>query len=108
MGASSTVSTFPGEASSGRGVGTSAAGVLDSNAGNRRSLPTSRGEAPWHSSVKVPRTAHLAADEAKCVEVAGKKIALFNLEGSVYVIDDTRTHRGGPLSEGEVSGEKVT
>jgi hypothetical protein len=37
-------------------------------------------------------------------EVAGKKIALFNLEGSFYVIDidDTRTHRGGPLSEGEV------
>jgi nitrite reductase/ring-hydroxylating ferredoxin subunit len=41
-------------------------------------------------------------------EVAGKKIALFNLERSFYVIDDTRTHRGGPLSEGEVSGEKVT
>jgi len=46
--------------------------------------------------------------EAKCVEVAGKKIALFNLEGTFYAIDDTCTHRGGPLSEGEVSGEEVT
>ena len=42
------------------------------------------------------------------VEVAGKKIALFNLEGSFYAIDDTCTHRGGPLSEGEVAGEEVT
>ena len=42
------------------------------------------------------------------VRVAGKKLALFNLEGSFYAIDDTCTHRGGPLSEGEVSGEEVT
>ena len=46
--------------------------------------------------------------EAKSVEAAGKKIALFNLEGTFYAIDDTCTHRGGPLSEGEVSGEEVT
>jgi len=57
---------------------------------------------------KVASTADLAPGEAKCVEVAGKKIALFNLEGSFYAIDDTCTHRGGPLSEGEVSGEEVT
>jgi len=28
--------------------------------------------------------------------------------GCFYVIDDTRTHRGGALSESEVSGKKVT
>ena len=58
--------------------------------------------------IKVASTADLAPGEARCVEVAGKKIALFNLEGSFYAIDDTCTHRGGPLSEGEVSGEEVT
>ena len=58
--------------------------------------------------VKVASTADLAPGEARCVEVSGKKIALFNLEGSFYAIDDTCTHRGGPLSEGEVSGEEVT
>jgi nitrite reductase (NADH) small subunit len=57
--------------------------------------------------IKVASTADLAPGEAKCVEVAGKKIALFNLEGSFYAIDDTCTHRGGPLCEGEVSGEEV-
>ena len=40
--------------------------------------------------------------------LAGKKIALFNLDGTFFAIDDTCTHRGGPLSEGEVSGEEVT
>src|SRR5215467_13565317 len=58
--------------------------------------------------IKVATTADLAPGEAKCVEVAGKKLALFNLEGNFYAIDDTCTHRGGPLSEGEVSGEEVT
>ena len=45
--------------------------------------------------ITVASTADLAPGEAKCVEVAG--IALFNLEGSVYAIDDPCTHRGGPL-----------
>ena len=58
--------------------------------------------------IKVASTTDLAPGEARCVEVAGKKIALFNLEGRFYAIDDTCTHRGGPLSEGEVSGEEVT
>ena len=58
--------------------------------------------------IKVASTADLASGEARCVEAAGKKIALFNLEGSFYAIDDTCTHRGGPLSEGEVEGTQVT
>ncbi len=37
--------------------------------------------------IKVASTADLAPGAAKCVEVAGKKIALFNLEGSFYAID---------------------
>src|SRR5437016_14209358 len=57
---------------------------------------------------RVADASELAPGQAKCVEVAGKKIALFNLAGSFYAIDDTCTHRGGPLSEGEVSGEEVT
>ena len=41
--------------------------------------------------IKVVSTADLAPGEARCVEVAGKKIALFNLDGSFYAIDDTCT-----------------
>ena len=53
--------------------------------------------------IKVASTADLASGEARCVEVGGEKIAR-----NFYAIDDTCTHRGGPLSEGEVSGEEVT
>ncbi len=57
--------------------------------------------------VEIARTDEIAPGEAKMVEVEGRKIALFNLEGSYWAIDDTCPHRGGPLSEGEVKGEEV-
>lgn len=58
--------------------------------------------------VKVGTTSELAPGQAKEVEVNGKTIALFNLGGSYYAIDNTCTHRGGPLSEGDVEGQVVT
>ncbi len=42
------------------------------------------------------------------VEVAGNKLALFNVDGTFYAIADTCTHRGGPLSEGTLEGSTVT
>ena len=58
--------------------------------------------------VKVAKTNEIAPGQGKLVEVSGKKIALFNVEGSFYAIDDTCTHRGGPLSEGILDGNEVT
>ncbi|OGB95041.1 MAG: hypothetical protein A3G35_10605 [candidate division NC10 bacterium RIFCSPLOWO2_12_FULL_66_18] len=58
--------------------------------------------------IKVATTSELAPGQAKKVEVQGKAIALFNLGGSYHAIDDTCTHRGGPLSEGQVQGDVVT
>ena len=58
--------------------------------------------------VKAAKTDEIAAGQGKMVEVSGKKIALFNVEGSFYAIDDTCTHRGGPLSEGSLDGKEVT
>ncbi len=58
--------------------------------------------------VKVTTTGELAPGQAKKVDVDGKVIALFNLEGGYYAIDDTCPHRGGPLSQGPVEGEVVT
>ena len=58
--------------------------------------------------VKVARTDEIAPGQGKMVEVSGKKIAVFNLEGSFYAVDDTCTHRGGSLSEGILEGEQVT
>jgi nitrite reductase/ring-hydroxylating ferredoxin subunit len=58
--------------------------------------------------VRVASTDEVAPGGAKLVEAGGKKIALFNLDSMFYAIDDTCTHRGGPLSEGEIEGERVT
>lgn len=44
---------------------------------------------------------------AKCVDVKGKRIALFNLGGEFYGIDDECTHEGGPLSEGLIHGDEA-
>jgi hypothetical protein len=38
------------------------------------------------------------------VDVGARRIALFNIEGTYHAIDDTCTHRGGPLSEGMIVG----
>jgi len=58
--------------------------------------------------VKVATTDEIAPESGKQVEVNGKQIALFNLDGNFYAIDNTCTHRGGPLAEGFVEGEEVT
>ncbi|MFQ5851114.1 MAG: Rieske (2Fe-2S) protein [Candidatus Binatia bacterium] len=58
--------------------------------------------------VKVAKTSEVIPGQGKMVEVNGKKIALFNVDGSFYAIDDTCTHRGGPLSEGSLGEKHVT
>ena len=58
--------------------------------------------------VKIATTKDVPPGTAKAVEAEGRKIALFNSGGAYYAIDDTCTHRGGPLSEGEVEGTVVT
>jgi nitrite reductase/ring-hydroxylating ferredoxin subunit len=58
--------------------------------------------------VKVASTDEIAAGSAKQVEVNGKSIALFHLDGNYYAIGNECTHKGGPLAEGYVEGESVT
>ena len=57
--------------------------------------------------VEVARKDEIPDQSAKCVEVEDKTIALFNLGGEFYAIDNTCTHDGGPLGEGDVIGEEV-
>ncbi len=58
--------------------------------------------------VKAASTGDLAPGQGKRIKVQGRTIALFNLGGSYHAIDDTCSHRGGPLSEGQVEGNIVT
>jgi len=49
--------------------------------------------------VKVARTTDIEPGQARLVEVKGKQIALFNVDGEFCALDNTCTHRGGPLAE---------
>ena len=57
---------------------------------------------------KVAQRGDIEAGKGKCVSANGQSIALFNLGGQFYAIDDACSHAGGSLSEGEVNGTKVT
>jgi nitrite reductase/ring-hydroxylating ferredoxin subunit len=57
--------------------------------------------------VKVATQDELSPGQGKLVQVNQKRIALFNIGGRYYAIDDVCPHRGAPLSEGEVEGEAV-
>jgi nitrite reductase (NADH) small subunit len=58
--------------------------------------------------VKVAQTSEIPVGQGKCVEVDDKRIAIFNLDGTFYAIDDVCPHQGGPLGEGELDGKVVT
>ena len=58
--------------------------------------------------VKVATIDEIPAGQAKLVEAGGKEIALFNVAGAFHAIDNTCTHVGGPLCEGELEGTEVT
>ena len=56
---------------------------------------------------KVAQVADLGDGQAKVVEVGGRSVAVFNVEGRFYAIDNICPHRGGPLGEGDVDGTIV-
>jgi len=58
-------------------------------------------------TVKVAQTSDLAAGTSKVVQADDRSIGLFNVEGTFYAIDNTCTHRGGPLGEGMLKGDTV-
>ena len=53
-------------------------------------------------------TSDLAPGSGKSLTIGGKDVAVFNVDGSFYAIDNTCPHRGGPLGEGELEGCAVT
>lgn len=57
--------------------------------------------------VKVCKTSDVEPGSGRTVEVNGKPVAVFNIDGSFYAVSNTCVHRGGPLGEGEVYGKMV-
>lgn len=57
---------------------------------------------------KAALVAEVPPGKSKQVTVNGIKVGLFNVNGTIHAINDTCSHRGGPLSEGPLAGTEVT
>ena len=58
--------------------------------------------------VRTVKLAELPPGTVRELQVEGKAIAMANIEGRVYAIDNTCLHRGGPLGQGLLAGKVLT
>jgi nitrite reductase/ring-hydroxylating ferredoxin subunit len=56
---------------------------------------------------RVARVGEIPEGQGRVVDVEGRTLALFNVGGTLYAIDNSCPHRGGPLGEGDVDGHIV-
>ncbi len=59
------------------------------------------------SFFKVAARLEIPDGAGRSFEVEGRRIAIFNLAGTFYAIDEECTHSGGPLSEGTIEGDEI-
>lgn len=57
--------------------------------------------------VDVARAEEFSPGTVRTVEIEGTPIAVFNLNGHYYAIEDVCTHEAETLSDGEVAGEEI-
>ena len=57
--------------------------------------------------ITVAKAGELAPGGHKVVDADGTHIAVFNIDGEYYAIEDVCTHDGGQLTGGVVEGEEV-
>jgi nitrite reductase/ring-hydroxylating ferredoxin subunit len=59
-------------------------------------------------TIKVAKAGEVAPGTGKVIEADGQSVALFNVGGTFFALDNTCTHVGGPLGEGALEGAAVT
>ncbi len=57
--------------------------------------------------VKVATTGEIEPGKVHVYEVAGIRVAVCNVEGEFFAIDDVCTHDGGALDQGELEGDQI-
>ncbi len=58
--------------------------------------------------VRVAAVDDVPPGSGKVVHAGGRLLALFNVDGAFYALDNTCLHRGGPVGEGDLEGVVVT
>ena len=57
--------------------------------------------------VTVARAGELAPGQWKSVDVDGAQVAVFNLDGRYFAIEDVCSHDGGQLTGGSIEGSEI-
>jgi len=58
--------------------------------------------------IRVAAAADIGPGAGMVVTAAGRTLALFNVDGAYYAVDNACPHRGGPLGEGDLDGHVVS
>ena len=58
--------------------------------------------------LRAARTDDVPAGTIREFQVNGATVAIANVDGKLFAINNTCLHRGGPLGEGELKGKVVT
>lgn len=58
--------------------------------------------------VEAARLDQIPPGTGTVVKIADKAVALFNVDGNIYAIDDTCRHAGASLGAGKLNGKIVT
>ncbi len=59
------------------------------------------------SWVAVAAPADIPPGEARVVEIEDERLAICNVDGAFYAIDDECTHDGGSLDQGRLEGTEI-
>ncbi len=57
--------------------------------------------------IAVSRADEFAAGQVKVVQAGARRVAVCNVDGAFYAIDDICTHDGGSLDQGELDGVEI-
>jgi len=60
------------------------------------------------SLMRAAKTDEIPVGAVREFQVDGKTLAIANVDGKFYAINNTCLHRGGPLGQGVLSGKIVT
>ena len=60
------------------------------------------------SRVRVGALGDFPRGEGRVIDAGGVTLAIFNVDGRYFALDNRCPHRGGPLGEGDVDGTTVT
>lgn len=57
--------------------------------------------------IEVMSASALAAGEHAVVDVDGVDVAVFNIDGEFYAIEDVCSHDGGEIASGQLDGDEI-